>query len=97
MKLVAKLYASLWALLIASFAGNTAFSQGSGFADQEEADWAQARREGTADAFQRYLERYPVGRHAAEAFGCSIDAGLCASDPTVGERPVTRGLSVDMY
>ena len=95
MKLMVKIYATLRALLIASIAGNAAFSQESGVADQEEADWAQARREGTAEAFQRYLERYPVGRHAAEAFGCSVDAGLCASDPTVGG--LTRGLAVDMY
>ena len=97
MKLVVKFYATLRALLIASIAGSPALSQQSGFADQEEADWTQARREGTADAFQRYLERYPVGRHAAEAFGCSIDAGLCVSDPTERERPLTRGLAVDMY
>jgi len=97
MKLLVKFYATVRALLIASIAGNAAYSQESGFADQEEADWARARSEGTAEAFQRYLERYPVGRHAAEAFGCSVDAGLCVSDPTGGERPLTRGLAVDMY
>ena len=54
MKLLVKFCVTLRALLIASIAGSPALSQQSGFADQEEADWAQARSEGTADAFQRY-------------------------------------------
>jgi len=96
MKLLVKLYATFRALLIASLASSGAASQESGFADQEEAEWIQIRQEGTPEAFQRYLERYPLGRHASEAFRCSIEALLCV--PGAGEdRRVTRGTLIDMY
>lgn len=39
----------------------------------EQAAWDRARSAGTADAFQRYLEDYPTGQYAEEAFRTIIE------------------------
>jgi hypothetical protein len=39
----------------------------------EQAAWDRARSAGTADAFQRYLEEYPTGQYAEEAFRTIIE------------------------
>jgi hypothetical protein len=88
-----RVYAALRALLIVSVAGHGPASAQT--ADQEETEWRAALSAGTADAFQRYLERYPTGRYAEEAFGCAIEAGLCASDASAAV--VTRGIDLDVY
>jgi hypothetical protein len=94
MKLLVHLVIAVRALLVASLASGVAASQERGLADQEEADWDQIRREGTAEAFQRYLEHYPIGRHASEAFGCTISGALCGSDTGAQQRSVSP---IEMY
>jgi hypothetical protein len=61
-------------------------------ADADEAAWAAAQSAGTAEACQGYLDQFPVGRHADEAFRCLVEESL---DPDVGGA--TRGLSGDLY
>lgn len=66
------------ALLLAFAAGSavplgghaqTAVEPGNGVsAAADEAGWAEAQRARTAEAYQRYLELFPTGAHAEEAF-----------------------------
>jgi hypothetical protein len=42
--------------------------------DPDEQAWAAARQVGTPEAFQDYLDRFPTGRHAAEAFAAIVAA-----------------------
>lgn len=70
--------------------------------DREAAEWNAAREAGTVEAYQRYLELYPVGAYAGEAFRAIIELSI---DPALGvyridpAQPsmVTRGLAVDIY
>jgi hypothetical protein len=109
-KYLATLCTSLRALMIAALAGGSvggssqAHAQGG---DREAAEWNAARGIGTAAAFQQYLEQYPVGRYAGEAFRYIIELTVnpdAASDrggpPAAGpEGPTraTRGFALDMY
>jgi hypothetical protein len=69
---------SLRALAIASLVGSPiGHSQEAPTAD--DAAWAAASDLGTADACQRYLEAFPAGRHAEEAFRCLIEGSLEAA------------------
>jgi len=45
----------------------------------DDAAWEAARSAGTVDALQRYLEAYPVGCHAGEAFRLIVT--LSEADP----------------
>jgi hypothetical protein len=67
-----RLVTALRALLLASVAGGAAGSLPAGPAtaqtNRDEADWLAARAEGSQRAFERYLQRHPLGRHASEAF-----------------------------
>ena len=93
MKLLGKIYASVRAFLIAGLAGGTALSQERGFVDQEEADWDAVRREaqreggGGSEAFQRYLEQHPAGRHAPRALKEILAAPLPGPRPGPGPAP----------
>ena len=89
MRLMAALLASLRALVMAGFAtGGAAHAQQP--ADADDAAWGAAERAGTADAYQRYLEEFPVGRHVEEAFRGVVEESL-------GSQGGTRGVNVDMY
>lgn len=59
---------ALRTLLLATVSVGAAAPGAVAQADRDEADWQTARTEGTSRAFQRYLERNPLGRHAGEAF-----------------------------
>lgn len=59
---------ALRTLLLATVSVGVATPGAVAQADRDEADWQAARAEGTSRAFQRYLERNPLGRHAGEAF-----------------------------
>lgn len=86
-------YASMRTALVATFAAGGAAAQ----VDQEEADWRAALEDGTPEAFQRYLELHPVGRHASEAFSCTVEPGLCDISGAP-QRSFSRGISTaDMY
>jgi hypothetical protein len=42
----------------------------------DDAAWAAASDAGTAEACQQYLEAFPAGQHAEEAFRCLIEGSL---------------------
>jgi hypothetical protein len=72
----------LGALGLAILAGAHAGHAQLGPADtDEERVWREAQLSGEPSAFERYLELYPVGRHAADAFRCLVLTGLEQPDP----------------
>lgn len=68
-------------------------------ADLEDSDWNRARAAGSVEAYQTYLDRYPGGRYASDAFVCIVAltdvpmlAGFCADNPvTAGTNTVGSG------
>ena len=66
MRLMAAVFASIRAFALAAFAGS--FAQAQQAADPDDSAWTSAQQLGTAEAYQRYLEQFPVGRHVEEAF-----------------------------
>ncbi len=108
MRYLATLYSSLRTLLIAALAGGTggvasdAHAQSS--PDREAAEWNTALGVGTAEAFQRYLEQYPMGAHAGDAFRryieLTIDPEGNFDGPAAGPDgggSTSRGLALDLY
>jgi hypothetical protein len=107
MKYLATLCSSLRALMVAALAGGPvgaapqAYAQSS--ADREAAEWNSAQGIGTAAAYQRYLEQYPMGRYAGDAFRYIIELTIdpdAAPGPGAGPGSVShtsRGLVVDLY
>jgi hypothetical protein len=104
-KYLATLYAGLRALMIAALAGSPASAQAPVGTDRETAEWNAARGACTVEAFQHYLELYPLGRYSGEAFRSIIeltvdpDAAVACPEagPEGGPSVSTRGLAVDMY
>ena len=88
MKRLAAVLLGLRALAITALAGSPI-----GHAQQplsgDDAAWAAASEAGTAEACQQYLEVYPAGRHAEEAFRCLVEGSL---DVAPGAGP-----DVDVY
>jgi hypothetical protein len=81
MRRMAAIFLALRALAIIALAGSPAgHAQESG----DDAAWAAASEAGTAEAFQQYLEAFPTGRHAEEAFRRLIEGGLEVA-PGAGE------------
>lgn len=93
MRWVAAMMASLRALVIASFAGSTS-APAQQPADADDAAWSNAQSSNTPDAYQRYLEQFPIGRHAEEAFRSIVERSVEAEQ---GTSSSTRGLGVEMY
>lgn len=103
-----RLVTALRALLLASAAaGHVAAAAGEAVAqqaDRDETDWLAARADGSRRAFERYLQRHPLGRHAGEAFTIvarmSVETGWT---PIPGEpilpEPAGRGATqvTDVY
>jgi hypothetical protein len=87
--------------MIAALAGSPASAQAPGGTDREAAEWNAARGAGTVEAFQHYLELYPLGRYSGEAFRCivelTIDPDATVADAGGSVRVSTAGLGVDMY
>ena len=75
MNRLSTLFLSLRALLLATLAG-TPIAHGQELPSADDAAWATAVEAGTAEACQRYLEEFPAGRHAEEAFRCLIEGEL---------------------
>jgi hypothetical protein len=105
---LATLCSGLRALLIAAVAGSPVAAQAQSPADRESAEWNAARGSGTVDAYQRYLELFPVGRYSGDAFRCIIELTVdpdavssCSLAPGAGPTGSgsisTRGLGVDLY
>jgi hypothetical protein len=81
MRRMAAIFLGLRALAITALAGPPAgHAQESG----DDAAWASASEAGTAEACQQYLEAFPAGRHAEEAFRCLIEGSLEVA-PGAGE------------
>lgn len=68
-----------WTVLLASFVGQPALAQ-----DAEALAWEAARERNTHEAYQLYLEEYPVGRFAGEAFRAMIELSI---DQELGGEP----------
>jgi hypothetical protein len=85
-KLAAVLF-GLRALAIAALAGSPVGHAQSPSAD--DAAWAAAQDAGTPEAYQNYLEAFPAGQHAEEAFRYLIEGGL--------EVAPGAGQDFDMY
>jgi hypothetical protein len=75
MNRLATLFLSLRALVMASLAGAPT-AHGQELPSSDDTAWAAAVEAGTAAACQQYLEEFPTGRHAEEAFRCLIEGGL---------------------
>jgi hypothetical protein len=85
-KKLAALVLGLRALAIAALAGSPGHAQSP---SADDAAWASARDAGTAEACQQYLEAFPAGQHAEEAFRCLIEGSL--------ETAPEAGPDFDMY
>ena len=75
MNRLATLLVGLRGLLLATFAG-TPMAHGQELPSADDAAWAAAIQAGSAAACQQYLEEFPAGRHAEEAFRCLIEGQL---------------------
>lgn len=96
MKYFRALYASLRALMIAALAsGAVGSAQAQDTSDAETAAWNRARQENTVEAYQRYLEFYPLGVHSAEAFQAIVELLLVLEgEPEAGDEALP---DVDLY
>ena len=88
MKRLAAVLLGLRALAIATLAGSP-ISHAQQSLSGDDAAWAAASEAGTAEACQQYLEAFPAGQHAEEAFRCLIEGGL--------EIAPGAGQDVDIY
>src|SRR5690242_15891681 len=86
-------------LLLAAAAGGAVqvpHASQAAISPQEQAAWDRARGSGNADAFQRYLELYPTGVYAEQAFRILIEKSWRAPKRKApparrGERPELNG------
>lgn len=90
MRWITALVGGLRALMFAAFATSGAPHAQQAPSDADESAWAAARSVGTAEAYQRYLEEFPVGRHAEDAFRFLVEE-------SIDDGGGSRGLSVDLY
>ena len=89
MRWLGAVYASLRGLLITTLAGSGVL-QAQQLPNADDAAWADAWQAGSVEACQEYLQRFPAGRHAEQAFRCLIESRIeTEGSPT--------GLSVDVY
>ena len=63
-----RLITALRTVLLATLATGHVSGPALAQADRDEGDWLAARADGSRRAFERYLQRHPIGRHASEAF-----------------------------
>ena len=71
----AALLVGMRALLLATIAGAPGV-QAQGLPSADDAAWAAAAEADTPEAYQRYLEEFPAGRHVEEAFRLLIETQL---------------------
>jgi hypothetical protein len=90
MRWIAAVYASLRALALVAFAGSAAQAQAP--ADADDRAWINARDADTAQAYQSYLQQFPVGRHVEEAYRSLVEEQL--EMEFGGSDAAVRGLSV---
>ena len=75
MKRLAAVVLGLRALAISALAG-APISHAQEPPSADDAAWGAASEAGTAEACQQYLEAFPAGRHAEEAFRCLVEGSL---------------------
>jgi hypothetical protein len=75
MRRMAAVLLGLWALVVAALAGGP-IGHAQELPGGDDGAWAAAREAGTAEAYQEYLQQFPTGRHAEEAFRRLIEGGL---------------------
>jgi hypothetical protein len=75
MNRLATLFLSLRALVIAAVAGVPS-AHAQQLQGSDEAAWAAAVEADTPEAYQQYLEDFPAGRYAEEAFRLLIESQL---------------------
>ena len=95
MKFSARTWRRLRALTAASLIGLLPGVRMATAQDSDEAAWREAQSLGTGNAFQGYLDAYPIGRHADAAFACIIaeargaDTDFCGIQPAAGPVQTT--------
>jgi hypothetical protein len=87
-----RFWATLRALLLAALAGSASPAPAQAPGDSEAAAWQAAQAAGTIEAYQRYLEIYPLGPHAAEAFRSIVELSTEREQPGAG--PPDPGMDV---
>jgi len=88
MKRLSGLYRSLYAILGLALAWSSSPGVRPTYADaDEDLAWEEARARGDATAFERFLELYPAGEHASEAYGCLVTLSLGQTDPNCSIAP----------
>jgi hypothetical protein len=108
MKRLKTLYRGSQALLLAALAWSGVLGTHTGRADSaEELAWQEARARGDAAAFEGFLERYPAGEYASEAYHCLVVLSLNLSEPSCTVEPAagpargsvtgTENPSLDVY
>jgi hypothetical protein len=84
MRYVNSFWATLRALLVAALASSASPAPAQAPGDSEAAAWEAAQSAGTIEAYQRYLEIYPLGPHAAEAFRSIVELSTETEAPGGG-------------
>ncbi len=93
-------YASLRALLALGLAHGVATPAAAQAPDPEERAWLRALEEGTPEAFQAYLDAFPLGRHATEAFRELVARQLGSRtlpEPAAGPEPLGGPRPAELY
>lgn len=80
-------YARAWAFVMASLTSLPVAEAQTDDPDYEA--WQSARRDGSFQAYQRYLEEFPVGRYAGEAFRLMIEETIENEQGSPPELDVT--------
>ena len=71
----------LRALLVASVAQSTVGEVRAQSVDTEQQAWDRAQQSRTPEAYQGYLDQYPAGRFAVDAFRGIVSGALPAAGP----------------
>ncbi|MGF1476801.1 MAG: hypothetical protein ACFB6S_14680 [Geminicoccaceae bacterium] len=92
---IGRLIVALRTLVLASLATGAGGAAAQTPTDADDADWVNAQEIGTLEAFERYLERNPTGKYAAQAFYrvtvMSIDASRSFQNIEPGAGPTNSG------
>ena len=95
MRYLRALCATLRALGIAALTSALVTGAHAQSPDPDTTAWNRARQENTVEAYQRYLERYPLGVYSAEAFQAMVELLNVPEGPEPPEDQALPG--VDVY
>ena len=95
MRYLRTLGATLRALALAALASvGAAGAHAQAPADPDTAAWKRARQENTIEAYQRYLELYPLGAYSAEAFQALVELLQVLEGPEQAPDQALEGFDV---